>query len=881
MKKILWLLCITLFVGACSTQKPVTTKTEPAQELIAEVDLDTLDIESMVDEGEGEGEENVEVETTLSPYSPTAKRVNDLLHTKIDVRFDWAKEEVYGKVTLRLKPFFNPTSTLTLDAKGMEFKKVQFAGKDQQLSYKYEDNQQIVIQLGRSFNRNEEYSIYIEYTARPKADGGSDAITSNQGLFFINPRNEELGKPQQIWTQGETEWNSRWFPTIDRPNERCTQELSVTVEQKFKTLSNGILTTSTNNPDGTRTDYWKMDLPHAPYLFMLAVGDFAVVKDKWRNIEVAYYVEPEYEADARDIFAHTPEMLEFFSNKLGVNYPWPKFSQIIVRDYVSGAMENTTAVVFGDFIQKHKWELIDDSNDKIVAHEMFHHWFGDYVTSESWPNLTMNEGFANYSEYLWFEHKYGSDFADHHLLTEQGGYIGSAAGGVHPLIHFGVRDKDDMFDAHSYNKGGATLHMLRTYLGDEVFFTALKNYLTQNAFKAVEAHNLRLAMEEVSGEDLNWFFNQWYFASGHPKLNIEYSYDEAAKEAVVQVSQTQSEKGVPGVFVIPVGVDVYANGRSTRHDIRVDQREQTFRFPARSKPDLINFDADRALLAEIEDNKTEEELVFQFKNAPKFMDRNEAIERLIGLESEQVQGLLNTALNDRFYYIRSIALDNLPEEISPELMTKLRDLAQNDKHSEVRSKALSALADTGDPQTLAVAKAAFEKEQAPSVRASALGIIYQENEEEGLALAEKLGETAKGPLLEAIAGIYTDKGDAKYLPFFEKRLKDVDGFTAISFFESYQILASGGDQATIDKTIETLKNFGTSSDPSLWRKFGAVKALNDLRNDFRVKARSASGTDKTTLSSTADRITKIIDDIKSKETNAELKSVYDQLPVIK
>jgi aminopeptidase N len=251
------------------------------------------------------------------------------------------------------------------------------------------------------------------------------------------------------------------------------------------------------------------------------------------------------------------------------------------------------------------------------------------------------------------------------------------------------------------------------------------------------------------------------------------------------------------------------------------------------------------------------------------------------LESEQVQGLLSTALNDRFYYIRSVALDHLPEEISPELMTKLRDLAQNDKHSEVRSKALSALADSGDPQILAVAKAAFEKEQALSVRASALGIIYQENEEEGLALAEKLSETAKGPLLEAIAGIYTDKGDAKYLPFFEKRLKDVDGFTAISFFESYQILASVGDQATIDKTIETLKNFGTSSDPSLWRKFGAVKALNDLRNDFRVKARSASGTEKTTLSSNADRIAKIIDDIKSKETNAELKSVYDQLPVIK
>ncbi|AEE51844.1 M1 family metallopeptidase [Haliscomenobacter hydrossis] len=877
MKKILWLLCITLIVGACSTQKPVTTKTEPAQELVAEVDMDTLDVTALEEEEEEEGEE---VATTLSPYSPSAQRIHDLLHTKIDVRFDWAKEEVIGKATLKLKPYFNPTSTLTLDAKGMEFKKVQFAGKDQPLKYTY-DGQQIVIQLGRSFNRNEEYSIDFEYIARPKGDGGSDAITSNQGLFFINPRGEEMDKPQQIWTQGETEWNSRWFPTIDKPNERCTQELYVTVDKKFKTLSNGLLTTSTNNADGTRTDYWKMDMPHAPYLFMLAVGDFAIVKDKWRNIEVSYYVEPEYEADARDIFAHTPEMLEFFSNKLGVNYPWPKFSQIVVRDYVSGAMENTTAVVFGDFVQKHKWELIDDSNDKIVAHEMFHHWFGDYVTSESWPNLTMNEGFANYSEYLWFEHKYGSDYADHHLYTEQGGYIGSASGGIHPLIHFGVADKDDMFDAHSYNKGGATLHMLRRHVGDEAFFTALKNYLTQNAFKPVEAHNLRLAMEEVSGEDLNWFFNQWYFSSGHPQLSIEYSYDATAKEAVMQVTQNQSEKGVPGVFVLPVAVDVYAEGRSTRHNIRVDQREQTFRFPSAVQPDLINFDAERFLLAEIEDNKSEEDLVFQFKNARKFMDRNEAIERLIGLESDQIPSILSAALNDPFYSIRSIALDNLPAELPADVLKKLRDLAQNDQHSEVRAKSLAALAESGDPQTLAVAKAAIEKEQALSVRASALGIIFEEDEAEGLALAEKLGENAKGPLLETIAGIFTENGDAKYLPFFEKRLKDVDGFTAISFFESYQILASRGDQATLDKTIETLTSFGASTNPSLWRRFGAVKALNDLRNDFRVKARGASGAEKTQFSATADRIAKIIDDLKSKETNAELKAVYDQLPVIK
>jgi hypothetical protein len=272
--------------------------------------------------------------------------------------------------------------------------------------------------------------------------------------------------------------------------------------------------------------------------------------------------------------------------------------------------------------------------------------------------------------------------------------------------------------------------------------------------------------------------------------------------------------------------------------------------------------------------------VFQFKNAPKFMDRDEAMERLIGLESDKVQNILLAALNDRFYVIRSLALDNLPEEFSPEMLTKLRNLAQSDNNSEVRAKSMAALAEAEDPQILALAKAAIEKEPSLNVRASALMIIHQQDEAEGLAMAEKLGETAKGPLLEAIAGIFTEKGDAKYLSFFEKRLNEVDGFTVIPLFESYQIIASRGDQATIDKTIELLKNYGSAA-PSIYRRFGAVKALNDLHNDFRVKARSASAADKSLLNAQADRIAKIMETLKSKETHPELKAVYAQLPVIK
>ncbi len=243
------------------------------------------------------------------------------------------------------------------------------------------------------------------------------------------------------------------MPTFDQPNERSTQEFWITVEDKYKTLSNGLMISSNKNADGTRTDYWRMDQPHAPYLHMLAVGEFAKVDDKWRNVPLSYYVEPKYEPYAKEIFAHTPEMLEFFSKTLGVDYPWPKYSQIIVRDYVSGAMENTTAVIFGEFVQKTDRELADDNNDLIVAHEMFHHWFGDYVTTEAWSNLTLNEGFANYSEYLWFEHHDGKAAAEEHRMTELQGYLGLGSRGRLPPA--------DLVRAHLADRGG---HVRRALL---------------------------------------------------------------------------------------------------------------------------------------------------------------------------------------------------------------------------------------------------------------------------------------------------------------------------------------------------------------------------------------------------------------------------------
>src|SRR5215217_1553277 len=321
-------------------------------------------------------------------YRETPEKINDLVHTKLDARFDYSKSQLIGKVWLTLKPHFYATDSLRLDAKGMEIKTVALVTGTKNVPLKYDyDGLFLNIHLGKTYKGGEPYTIYIDYVAKPDEykGQGSAAITNAKGLYFINPRGEEEGKPTQIWTQGETESNSVWIPIIDKPDQKTTDEIYMTVPAKYVTLSNGKLVSQKKNADGTRTDYWKMDLPHAPYLLFMGVGDFAIIKDSYKGKEVSYYVEKEYAPVARKIFGNTPEMIAFYARITGVDYPWVKYSQIVGRDYVSGAMENTTATLHQESAQQDARELTDGNRwEDVIAHELFHQWFGDYVTTESW-----------------------------------------------------------------------------------------------------------------------------------------------------------------------------------------------------------------------------------------------------------------------------------------------------------------------------------------------------------------------------------------------------------------------------------------------------------------------------------------------------------------
>src|SRR5436190_432872 len=694
-------------------------------------------------------------------YRETATRVNDLVHTKLDVKFDYDNAYLNGKAWITLKPHFYPTDSLTLDAKGMTIHKVEIMKgiKTQPLVNQY-DGWELKIQLDRVYKRTENYTVYIEYTAKPNdvQVKGSAAITDARGLYFINPKGEEKDKPTQIWTQGETEATSVWCPTIDKPNQKTTDEIYMTVPAKYVTLSNGKLVSQKKNTDGTRTDYWKMDLPHAPYLFFMGVGDYAIIKDSWKGKEVSYYVEKEYAPVARRIFGLTPEMINFYSKITGVDFPWPKYAQITGRDYIFGAMENTSATLHEENVQQDARELVDGNIwESTIAHELFHQWFGDYVTTESWSNITLNESFADYSETLWREYKYGKESGDEHIYGNRQSYLANPANAKKNLVRFYYSDKEDVFDQVSYPKGGSILHMLRNYVGDSAFFRALNLYLTTNKFKSAEAQQLRLAFEEVTGRDLNWFFNEWYIGAGHPNLNISYSYNKTDKKERVIVTQSDT------IFKIPVAIDIYNGANKVRHQVWVQNPIDTFYFDVAQKPDLVNFDGDKVLLCTKKENKDIDEYIHQYKYAATYVDRREAIDFAAKHANDpKAVDLLKTALRDKYEGLRELAvyrLDIENEGLKKAVEPILVDLAKNDPKRTVKAEAIAKLGEYKDPANAAIFKAAVN-DSSYTVSGNALSALLEVDPATALSLAKELDKQPnKGELKSAIAGAKASSGD--------------------------------------------------------------------------------------------------------------------------
>lgn len=776
-----------------------------------------------------------------NPYRAAATKDFDLVHTKLEVTPDYAKQYLYGKATITLKPHFYPKQELILDARQFDIHEVSLVNNENSkegLIFTYDSNQ-LKIKLNKEYTRNDKLKIFIDYTAKPneRKSGGSAAITEDKGLYFINPTGVDSTKPVQLWTQGETESNSCWFPTIDKPNQKMTNELYITHPKKYVSLSNGTLISSSNVNDSTVTDYWKMDLPHAPYLVMMAIGDFAVITDRWRDVPVNYLVEKNYAPYAKQIFGNTPEMMEFFSQKLQFDFPWQKYSQVVVRDYVSGAMENTTATVHGEFIQRNSRELLDETYEDIVSHELFHQWFGDLVTTESWSNLPLNESFATYGEYLWNEYKYGREFADYKFYENYELYLQEAKTKNVDLVRYYYDSQEEMFDRHSYEKGGLILHYLRKILGDEAFFKSLELYLKTNQFKSAELAQLRMAFEEVSGKDLNWFFNQWFLNSGHPILDIKYRYENDS--IFVAIEQKHStEKGL--VYQLPAKIGVWYGSRMTAHDVLIKKKKETFSFKADGKPDLIDFATERALLCEKTENKTTPEYIFQYRNAPLFEQRREALKEVAEAQkqNDSAKQTLVLALNDRFFYLREFAIRKLTLTKEDPAWATIEGLARSDKSSKVRRAAIEKLSKSSSPENYVAVFEAAVGDSSYDVASTALKALNTADTAKALSVATRLKAEKNNALSAAVSDIYSKNGDSTYQKYFEDKLKNSSGigkYTALYYYANFLTRMS---KDLVLAGIESITAEGTISENALVTG-GAKGALKRIVKFFEEKKKSS------------------------------------------
>ena len=780
---------------------------------------------------QNDSEDNATADTAWKHiYRASYPRINDLVHTKLAVSFDYDKQWLYGQEWVTLQPHFYPTDSLTLDAKGMDIQEIAIIeGKSKKpLKYSY-DNMQLKIWLDKTYKAAEKYTLYLKYISKPNdlKLPGSAAITEAKGLYFINPKGL-TNEHQEIWTQGETESNSAWFPTIDKPDQKTTEEILMTVPAKDVTLSNGLLVHQQKNADGTRTDDWKMDLPNSPYLFFMGVGDYAVVKDKYKNMEVNYYVEKQYAPVARKIFGETPAMIGFFSKILKFPYPWQKYDQMVGREYVSGAMENTTATLHQDGAYQNARQLVDGNVwEDDISHELFHHWFGDLVTTESWSNITLNESFANYSEYLWREFRHGKDAADERNYEDMQGYLLSGSENK-DLVRFYYKDMMDMFDAVSYNKGGRILNMLRNYVGDSAFFTALNEYLNRYKFKPAEAEQLRLVFEDVTGQDMNWFWNQWYYGSGQPTLEINYNYTNGVERVIVNQTQKTGK-----IFKLPTAIDVYSSGANKkRYKVWLENPSDTFYFACPQKPSLVNVDADKVLLCIKKDNKSAEEFEQQYKYAPNYLDRREALEYF----GKNNLSSLALGLNDKYSGLRLLTLELLDKHNSftvPSVLSIIEQMAQKDPDKKVQAKAIEILAKTKDTKYRDVFQK-FVNDSSYSVAGASLEGLSALEPDQAYALAKKYSSDALGKLGDVVAGIIQKNGSPEDFNFLFDHFKNLplsgEKIRSAAVFAKY--LETLKDKDNVKKGIDEIMNFRSQIpeqylgyvDPGLKQAFSRISA---------------------------------------------------------
>ena len=589
------------------------------------------------------------------------ERTFQLQHMRLDLTIDDEAKTVSGTATHRLAAINDGLKEVAFDQEGLDIRGVK---DDSGKALEFEvHGEQLLVHLPRARKAGEPFELRIRYTASPK-----------KGMFFPAPDKAYPDKPRIVWTQGEEMDNRSWFPSYDYPNQKFTTEIVATVKETYKAVANGHLASERHDEKNhTRTYHWLQDKPHPNYLVALVVGEWDSKEWDADGVPVQAYVPKGYGKYIDLCFSRVPDMVKFFGRVTGLKFPWDKYAQACVPDFTFGGMENTSITILYEYCLTDEKAYPDYSSDSLLSHELAHQWFGDYLTCKSWGHLWLNESFADYFECLWWEEHYGADEFIVHLDEVRQGYFEEAEKDYkRPIVTHKFVDAEDMLDGHTYNKGCGVLHMLRTVLGDDLWWKGIRHYVKGHAMQNVETTDFRVALEEATGKSLGWFFEEWLLGAGHPEYDVSWSWDDKAGQVELKVRQTHEVKdGVP-LFSMPVTLEFATDDRAWRETVQVERAEQTFRISAPRRPRMVLFDPDGTLLKKLTFKKEKDELLWQLAHAKGVWGRMEACEglgRFVG-DDLAAEALGKALAKDKFWGVRRAAARALGEIGTP----KARDV---------------------------------------------------------------------------------------------------------------------------------------------------------------------------------------------------------------
>lgn len=749
-------------------------------------------------------------------------RAISVVNLAIDVTPDFKNRTVAVKTTIKFKPIALPLPELALDAVDLRVAVVQ--SSETMLDYQVTE-EKIIVTFAQPIPADKEAWVMVEHHAEPA-----------KGLYFRTPEMGYKRGDTHLFTQGEPIEARHWYPCPDAPNQKFTSEITCRIPEGMTVISNGRKVSEATEPaTGLVAVTWRQEKPHANYLISLCAGYFKKIEDRYRDIPLAFYTPPSDINEAMNSFRDTKDMMAFFEEEIGVPYPWPKYDQVVVNDFVAGGMENTSATTLTDHT------LFTDATENLrssqglVAHELAHQWFGDLVTCKDWSSLWLNEGFATYYAHLYDGHKHGRDFLLYGLYNSARGIVNRTD--ARPIVERKYDQPGEMFSYLAYQKGGWVLHMLRSQLGEQLYRRCIKTWLERHAYGSVVTEDLNRVIEELSGRSYDQFFDQWVYHGGVPELEVAYAWDVRTKLARISLNQNQRLGEGVLLFNFPLTVRFKTKSGTVDHAITVKQKSEDFYFALEAAPVTVRIDPEYTLLARVKFDPPAAMLDGQLD------DRSDVISRLLAVEAlsrkrdkDSVAKLKRALNNDPFYGVRveaARALRTIHNDDALDVL--LASTEQSD--ARVRRQVFDAIGGFFHEKAYAAKSAGLGAEKNPDIQAAIIEELggYPRNEVRE-TLQRFLNSTSyRNTLADAAIRAMRTTHDPGWIDPLRQNLKAREAdYTSRGFASALDTLAVlARDEAG---QRDEVRDFVVSyvNDPRRPVRVGALNALGTLEDQRAV-----------------------------------------------